>query len=122
MPARRSSLAGTLALQPRNSRQSASSAELRINTLTGSAFGARGTVRSLSPTSCGRRLPLRALTSRLAHTQFSHEFGPPRDRGTMWSIEPSSGLSNRPVYWQRLPSRSRMVRVQNFGRFFGTRA
>lgn len=27
-----------------------------------------------------------------------------------------------PVYWQRLPSRSRMARAQSFGRFFGTLA
>jgi hypothetical protein len=32
-----------------------------------------------------------------------------------WSRLPSSGRSNAPVYWQRLPSRSRMVWAQNFG-------
>src|SRR3954463_3799268 len=44
--------------------------------------------------SCGRRLPLRAFTSLSAQTRFSHESGPPRDRGRIWSSEPSSGRSN----------------------------
>src|ERR1039458_1157940 len=59
---------------------------------------------------------------RLDHTRFSHVSGPPRERGTTWSRLPSSGRSNAPVYWQRLPSRSRIVRAHSFGRFFGTRA
>jgi len=42
--------------------------------------------------------------------------------GRTWSKLPSSGCSIRPVYWQRLPSRSRMERAQSFGRLFGTLA
>ena len=58
----------------------------------------------------------------LDQTQFSHASLPPRERGTTWSMLPSSGRSKAPVYWQRLPSRSRIVRAQSFGRFLGTRA
>src|SRR5438034_4741989 len=88
----------------------------------GSSVGARGTLSSFSPASCGRRLPLRAFTSLLDHTRFSHASLPPRERGTTWSRLPSSGFSSVPVYWQRLPSRSRIVLAQSFGRFFGTLA
>ena len=35
-------------------------------------FGARGMLNSFRPASCGRRLPLRAFTSLLDHTRFSH--------------------------------------------------
>src|ERR1022692_4917555 len=65
---------------------------------------------------------LRVLTCLLDHTRFSHVSGPPRERGTTWSRLPSSGRSNAPVYWQRLPSRSRMFFALSFGRFLGTRA
>src|SRR4029077_19422230 len=66
--------------------------------------------------------PLRAFTVLSDHTRFSHASLPPRERGTTWSRLPSSGFSALPVYWQRLPSRSRIVFAQSFGRFFGTRA
>src|SRR6266542_3829864 len=89
---------------------------------TGSSFGARGTVNSFRPASCGRRLPLREFTSLLDHTRFSHASLPPRERGTTWSRLPSSGFSTLPVYWRRLPSRSRIVFAHSFGRFFGTLA
>src|ERR1051325_4953288 len=106
----------------RNSFHSAMPWALRRSAVTGSSFGARGTLSSFKPASCGRRLPLRVFTCLLDHTRFSHVSGPPRERGTTWSRLPSSGRSNAPVYWQRLPSRSRMARAQSFGRFLGTRA
>src|SRR5256885_14317321 len=87
----------------------------------GSSFGARGTLSKRRPASCGRRLPFFVLTALLDHTRFSHASLPPRERGTTWSRLPSSGLSISPVYWQRLPSRSRIVFAHSFGRFFGTR-
>src|SRR5262245_11557689 len=93
---------------------------LRMRADTGISFGARGTLRRLSPASCGRRLPLREFTSLLDHTRFSQASLPPRERGTTWSRLPSSGFSTLPVYWQRLPSRSRIVFPQSVGRFFGT--
>src|SRR5438046_1882949 len=95
---------------------------LRMSADTGSSFGARGTLSSFRPASCGRRLPFFVFTVLLDHTRFSHASLPPRERGTTWSRLPSSGFSNLPVYWQRLPSRSRMLRAQSLGRFFGTRA
>src|SRR6185436_18423790 len=106
----------------RNNLHSATPCVLRRSAVTGSSFGARGTLSSFRPASCGRRLPLRAFTCLLDHTRFSHVSGPPRERGKTWSRLPSSGFSNLPVYWQRLPSRSRIVFAQSFGRFFGTRA
>src|SRR5258706_9642759 len=106
----------------RNSFHSATPWVLRRSAVTGSSFGARGTVRSLRPASCGRRSALRWFTSLAAQTTFSHVSAPPRERGTTWSRLPSSGCSNRPVYWQRLRSRSRMLRALSFGRFFGTLA
>src|SRR6266446_9070078 len=105
-----------------NSFQSATPWALRRSAVTGSSFGARGTLISFKPASCGRRLPLLAFTALLDHTRFSHASAPPRERGTTWSRLPSSGFNNSPVYWQRLPSRSRIVFAQSFGRFFGTRA
>ena len=48
---------------------------------TGSSFGARGTLSRFRPASCGRRFPLRAFTSLLDHTRFSHVSAPPRERG-----------------------------------------
>src|ERR1043166_4544989 len=110
------SLSGGRALAPapplfhsfRNSFHSATPWALRRSAVTGSSFGARGTLSSFRPASCGRRLPLRAFTSLLDHTRFSHVSAPPRERGRTWSRLPSSGLSNWPVYWQRLPSRSRI--------------
>jgi len=57
------------------------------------------------------------------HKQISNSFmGTPRERGTTWSRLPSFGCSTRPVYWQRLPSRSRMALAHSFGRFLGTLA
>src|SRR5208282_3926813 len=106
----------------RNSFQSSTSAVFRMNTETGSSFGARGTVSSFRPASCGRRSALRWFTSLADQTRFSQASLPPRERGTTWSRLPSSGWRIRPVYWQRLPSRSRIARVQSFGRFFGTLA
>src|SRR5256885_15931931 len=85
----------------------------------GSSFGARGTLSSLRPASCGRRLPFFVFTALLDQTRFSHASLPPRERGTTWSRLPSSGFSSVPVYWHRLPSRSRIVFAQSFGRFFG---
>ena len=86
---------------------------------TGSSFGARGTESSFRPASCGRRSALRWFTSLADQTRFSQASLPPRERGTTWSRLPSSGCRTRPVYWQRLPSRSRMALAQSFGRFFG---
>src|SRR5258708_7828218 len=53
-----------------------------MKAVAGSSFGARGTLSSFRPASCGRRLPLRAFTSLLDHTRFSHLSPPPRERGT----------------------------------------
>src|ERR1017187_8430492 len=106
----------------RNNFHSATPWALRMSAVTGQSSAARGTVSSFKPASCGRRLPLRAFTSLLDHTRFSHVSAPPRERGRTWSRLPSSGFSNLPVYWQRLPSRSRIVLEQSFGRFFGTLA
>src|SRR5437867_2203903 len=89
---------------------------------SGSSFGTRGTVSSFRPASCGRRLPFFAFTALLDHTRFSHASLPPRDRGTTWSRLPSWGFSTLPVYWQRLPSRSRIVFAHSFGRLLGTLA
>ena len=93
-----------------------------MSAVTGSSFGARGTLSSLRPASCGSRSALRWFTSFADQTRFSHESAPPRERGTTWSRLPSSGFSSLPVYWQRLPSRSRMFFALSFGRFFGTLA
>src|SRR6185295_10630575 len=95
---------------------------LRISADAGNSFGARGTESNLSPASCGRRLPFFAFTALLDQTRFSHASLPPRERGRTWSRLPSSGFNTFPVYWHRLPSRSRIVRLHNFGRFFGTLA
>src|SRR5438876_776997 len=103
-----------------NSIQSATLCALRISADTGSSFGARGTLSKRRPASFGRRSPFFAFTALLDQTRFSHASLPPRERGTMWSRLPSSGFSNSPVYWQRLPSRSRIVFAHSFGRFFGT--
>src|SRR2546425_3879200 len=102
-----------------NSFQSATPCALRMSADSGSSFGARGTVSSFRPASSGRRLPFFAFTALLDHTRFSHASLPPLERGTTWSRLPSSGFSTSPVYWQRLPSPSRMVFAQGFGRFFG---
>src|SRR5438128_5499035 len=110
------------ALSFRNSFHSATLCALRMRAETGSSFGARGTLSKRRPASCGRRLPFFVFTALLDHTRFSHASLPPRERGTMWSRLPSSGFSTLPVYWQRLPSRSRIVFAHSFGRFFGTRA
>src|SRR5216110_3976428 len=95
---------------------------LRMSAVTGSSFGARGTLSSFRPASCGRRLPFFAFTALLDQTRFSHASAPPRERGTTWSRLPSSGFSTLPVYWQRLSSRSRIVLAHSFGRFLGTLA
>ena len=47
---------------------------------------------------------------------------PPRERGTMWSMFASPGVSLRPEYWQRPPSRSHKARKPNLGRWTGTLA
>src|SRR5665213_2751776 len=64
---------------------------LRMSADTGNSFGARGTLSSFNPASCGRRLPLREFTSLPAQTRFSQTFLPPRERGITWSRLPSSG-------------------------------
>src|SRR6266498_2782330 len=109
------------ALSFRNSFHSATPWALRMSAETGSSFGARGTLSSLRPASCGRRLPFFVFTALFDQTRFSQASFPPRERGTTWSRLPSSGFSTLPVYWQRLPSRSRIVFAHSFGRFFGTR-
>src|SRR5439155_13154489 len=105
-----------------NSFQSAMPCGLRISAVTCNSHGARGTLSSFNPASCGRRLPLLAFTVLSDHTRFPHSSLPPRERGRTWSRLPSSGRSNLPVYWQRLPSRSRIVFAQSFGRFLGALA
>src|SRR6266542_4427994 len=72
--------------------------ELRMSAETGNSFGARGTLSSLSPASCGRRLPFFAFTVLLDYTRFSHASLPPRERGRTWSRLPSCGFSTLPVY------------------------
>src|SRR5581483_7635282 len=104
----------------RNSFHSATPLALRMSAETGLSFGACGTLSSFRPASCGKRSALRVLISLLDQTRFSHVSLPPRERGRTWSRLPSSGLSSLPLYWQRLPSRSRIVLAQSFGRFFGT--
>src|SRR5688572_22010559 len=99
--------------------QSATSCEFRISAVTGSSFGARGTLRSFNPASCGKRSPFFALTALSDQTRFPHSSLPPRERGRTWSRLPSSGRSSFPVYWQRFPSRSRIDFAQSLGRFFG---
>jgi hypothetical protein len=42
--------------------------------------------RNRIPASAGVRSPLRWLHPQQAATVFAHEFFPPRERGTMWSI------------------------------------
>src|SRR4030095_6789812 len=85
-------------------------------------FDARGTLSSRRPASCGTRSALRWFTSFADQTRFSHVSTPPRERGTTWSRLPSSGCSRRPVYWQWLPSRSRMFFALSFGWLFAHRA
>ena len=51
---------------------------LRRSAVTGSSFGARGTLSSFKPASCGRWLPLREFTCLLDHTRFSQVSAPPR--------------------------------------------
>src|SRR5262245_21564636 len=48
--------------------------------------GARGTNSRLQPSSASILSALRELHVRQAATQFSHEWVPPRLRGTTWSI------------------------------------
>src|SRR5439155_22245572 len=105
-----------------NSFQSIVPWALRMSAVTGNSFGARGTVSSFKPASCGRRLPFFAFTVLSDQTRFPHSSLPPRERGRTWSRLPSSGRSNLPVYWQRLLSRSRIAFAQSFGRFLGTLA
>src|SRR5439155_13996214 len=107
------------ALSFRNSFHSATPCGFRMSAVTGSSFGARGTVSNFKPASCGRRLPFFAFTVLFDQTRFPHSSLPPRERGRTWSRLPSSGFSTSPVYWQRLPSRSRIVFAHSFGRFFG---
>ena len=59
-------------VQPRNSSQSAIPGALRMSAVTGSSCGARGTLSSLRPASCGRRSALRWFTSFADQTRFSH--------------------------------------------------
>src|SRR5205814_14533 len=71
--------------------QSVMPSGLRMSAEAGSSLGTRGALSSFKPASCGRRLPLRALTALSDHTKFSHASLPPRERGRMWSRLPSSG-------------------------------
>src|SRR6266511_4974431 len=82
----------------RNSFHSATPWALRRCAVTGNSFGARGTVSSFNPASCGRRLPFFAFTVLSDQTRFPHSSLPPRERGRTWSRLPSSGRSNLPVY------------------------
>src|SRR6266542_853686 len=79
-----------------NSFHSGMRCALRMSADTGSSFGARGTVSSFRPASCGRQLPFFVFTALLDHTRFSHASLPPRERGTTWSRLPSSGRSTLP--------------------------
>src|SRR5438045_3896702 len=79
-----------------NNSQSAISCALRIRADAGISFGARGSVSSFRPASCGRRLPFFVFTSLLDQTRFSHASLPPRERGTTWSRLPSSGFCEAP--------------------------
>src|ERR1039458_6442813 len=94
---------------PTNGFQSCTPCGFRMSAETGNSFGARGTESSFKPASRGRRSALRWFTSLADQTRFSQASLPPRERGTTWSRLPSFGCSTRPVYWQRLPSRSRMA-------------
>src|SRR5213593_4069229 len=69
---------------------------LRMSAVTGSSFGARGTVSSFRPAWCGRRLPFFAFTVLSDQTRFPHSSLPPRERGRTWSRLPSSGRRNLP--------------------------
>src|SRR5205823_11934361 len=86
-----------------NSFQSTMPWALRMSAVTGNSFGARGTLSSFKPASCGSRLPFFAFTALSDQTRFPHSSLPPRERGRTWSRLPSSVRSNLPVYWQRLP-------------------
>jgi hypothetical protein len=70
------------------------------------ACGATGTRLSAIEHSCGRRSSLRALHARHDATTLSHAWGPPRERGTTWSMFSAAP----PQYWHRWPSRAKTAR------------
>src|SRR5580765_2940675 len=84
----------------------AGSSEPAVATSQRLEWGARGGRWSRRPASPGRRSSLRALQDRQLATTFSHACGPPRDRGTTWSMFSAVRLQ----YWQRWPSRANTAR------------
>jgi hypothetical protein len=82
--------------------------------------GGRGLREGDMPTSEGRQAPLRTLQGAHEVTTLSHEVGPPRLRGTTWSMVRWRVL---PQYWQRKPSRARIALRESLRLFaWGTRA
>jgi hypothetical protein len=92
----------------RNSFHSATPWALRMRADTGISFGARGTLEQLQAGLVRQAVGLALVHVLADQTRFSHVSAPPRERGTTWSRLPSVRVQQRPVYWQRLPSRSRM--------------
>ena len=79
---------------------------------------ARAARRRRRPASERRRSSLRALHDRHDATTLSHACGPPRDRGTTWSMFSAARLQ----YWQRWPSRANTARRESGTRLrYGTR-
>ena len=74
------------------------------------------------PASWGRRPPLRALHFVQATTMLVQESAPPRDLGTTWSRDSSCVDCFFPQYWQRFPSRAKMLRRLNFTLAVGIRS
>jgi hypothetical protein len=71
---------------PRYGRQSGSASEKCASNRQCGPCGTLGTTRSRQPSSLSSRSALRWLQRAQQATQFSHECGPPRLRGTTWSI------------------------------------
>src|SRR4029077_2576163 len=82
------------------------------------ACGSRGGCGRRSPASESRRSSLRELHDRHDATTLSQAWGPPRDRGTTWSMFSAARLQ----YWQRWPSRANTARRESGTRLrYGTR-
>src|SRR5690242_13188378 len=82
------------------------------------AFGSRGGWARRRPTSDRSRSSLCELHARHDATTFSHACGPPRDRGTTWSMFSAARLQ----YWHRCPSRAKTARRESGTRLrYGTR-
>src|SRR3954447_4772038 len=82
------------------------------------ALGSRGGCGSRSPTSESSRSSLRELHDRHDATTLSQAWGPPRERGTTWSMFSAARLQ----YWQRCPSRANTARRDSGTRLrYGTR-